>query len=128
MLFRSQNYRNPDMSVFLNGTTAVCHDTHWVGGPDFAVEVISPGEAPRAKFAFYESIGTKELFIVHRKPWRLELFALADGQLKLASSSTLSSPAVCASAALGLTFRLVEGPRRPRIAVTHPATGRTWSV
>ena len=124
----AQNYRNPDMSVFLNGTAAVCHDTHWVGGPDFAVEVISPGEAPKAKFAFYETIGTKELFIVHRKPWKLELFALEGGALKLASSSALSSAAVCTSAALGLTFQLVEGTRRPRIAVTQPFTGRTWLV
>lgn len=121
-----QNYRIPDMTVFLNGTTAVCYNTHWVGGPDFAVEVISPGEAPTAKFAFYELIGTKELFIVHRKPWKLELFALTDGVLKLASSSALSSAAVCTSSALGLTFQLVEGTRRPRIAVVQPSSARTW--
>lgn len=123
-----ENYRNPDMSVFLNNTAAVNYDSHWVGGPDFAVEVISPGEKPTAKFAFYESIGTKELFIVHRKPWKLELFTLSDGKLKLASTSALLSAAVCASAALGLTFQLVEGTRRPRITVVQPSSGRTWLV
>ena len=123
-----QNYRIPDMSVFLNGSAAVCHDTHWVGGPDFAVEVISLGEKPKAKFGFYESIGTKELFVVHRNPWKLELFALDNGTLKLTSSSALSSVAACTSVALGLTFQLVEGTRRPRIAVAQPSTGRTWLV
>ena len=118
------NYRNPDAVVFLNGTAAVNHETHWVGGPDLAVEVISPGETPSAKFGFYESIGTKELLVVNRKPWRLELFALTDGKLRLVGSS----PAVVTSAALGLTFQLVDATPRPRIAVTHPATGGAWSV
>ena len=119
-----ENYRNPDVAVYLNGNPAVDHDTHYVGGPDLAVEVVSPGETPAAKFAFYAAVGTRELLVVHRDPWRLELYALADGRLKLAGSS----PAVVASATLGLTFQLVDGTPRPRIAVTHPATGGAWSV
>ncbi len=123
-----ENYRNPDVTVYLDGNPAADHGTHYVGGPDFAVEVVSPSETPAAKFAFYAAVGTCELLIVHRDPWRLEHFVLADGKFELAGSSTLSSAAVCTSVALGLTFRLVEGTRRPRIAVTHSATGRTWSV
>lgn len=123
-----ENYRNPDVTVYLDGNPAVDHGTHYVGGPDFAVEVVSPSETPAAKFAFYAAVGTRELLIVHRDPWKLELFVLTDGKLTLAGSSTLSSASVCASVALGLTFRLVEGARRPLIAVTHSATGRTWSV
>lgn len=119
-----ENYRNPDVSVYLNGNPAVDYGTHYVGGPDFAVEVISPGETPSAKFAFYAAVGTKELLVVNRKPWRLELFALTDGKLRLVGSS----PAVVTSAALGLTFQLVDATPRPRIAVTHPATGGAWSV
>ena len=118
------NYCNPDAVVFLNGNPAVNHDTHWVGGPDLAVEVISPCETPNAKFGFYESIGTRELLFVNRWPWTLELFALSDGKLRLAGSS----PGVVTSAALGLTFQLAEGSPRPRIAVMHPATGGAWSV
>ena len=118
------NYCNPDAVVFLNGNSAVNHDTHWVGGPDLAVEVISPCETPLAKFAFYAAVGTRELLLVHRKPWKLELYALSDGKLRLAGAS----PGVVTSTALGLTFQLVEGTPRPRIAVTHPATGGAWSV
>ncbi len=119
-----ENYRNPDVTVFLNGNPAADHGTHYVGGPDFAVEVVSPGETPAAKFAFYAAVGTRELLVVHRDPWRLELFALDAGQLKPAGSS----PAVVASATLGLTFQLVDATPRPRVAVTHPATGGAWSV
>ena len=118
------NYRNPDVAVYLDGNPAVDHGTHYVGGPDFAVEVVSPGETPSAKFAFYAAVGTRELLVVNRKPWKLELYALTDGKLRLVGSS----PAVVTSAALGLTFQLVEGTPRPRIAVTHPATGGAWSV
>ena len=118
------NYCNPDAVVFLTGNPVVNHETHWAGGPDLVVEVISPGETPSAKFAFYAAVGTKELLIVHRQPWKLELFTLTDGQLTLAGSS----PTVCTSVGLGLTFQLVEGTPRPRIAVSHPATGGAWSV
>ena len=119
-----ENYRNPDVAAYLNGNPAADHGTHYVGGPDFAVEVVSPGETPSAKFAFYAAVGTRELLVVHRDPWKLEFYALDAGQLKL----TASSPGVCTSAALGLTFQLAPGTPRPRIAVTHPATGGAWSV
>ena len=119
-----ENYRNPDVAVYLNGNPAVDLGTHYVGGPDFAVEVVSPGEKPAAKFAFYAAVGTKELLVVNRNPWRLELFALTDGVMELAGSS----PAVCSAATLGLTFQLVGTTSQPAIDVTHSATGRTWSV
>jgi len=123
-----ENYRNPDVVVFLNGSGAVDHGTHYLGGPDFVAEVISPGEPPTAKFGFYEAVGTREVLVVHRDPWRLELFALAAGKLALVGASDLAAPAVVASAALGLTFQLAAGPTRPVIAVTHPASGRGWTV
>ena len=54
-----ENYRNPDVSVYLNGNPAVDHGTHYVGGPDLAVEVVSPGENPAAKFASYAASARK---------------------------------------------------------------------
>ncbi|MEO6811307.1 MAG: Uma2 family endonuclease, partial [Isosphaeraceae bacterium] len=36
-----RNYRVPDVAVFLQDTAARNLGTHWVGGPDFAVEIIS---------------------------------------------------------------------------------------
>src|SRR4051794_6469068 len=37
-----KNYRCPDVAVFLPGNPAQDCGTHWFGGPDFAVEVLSP--------------------------------------------------------------------------------------
>ena len=64
-----QNYRCPDVVVFLKGGAAVCHGTFWTGGPDFAVEILSPGETTAEKIDFYARLGTRELLIVHRDPW-----------------------------------------------------------
>ena len=74
-----QNYRCPDVAVFLNGTSAICKGAYWVGGPDFAVEVISPYDRSRKKLDFYAKVGVKELLLVDRKPWALELYRLQDG-------------------------------------------------
>lgn len=123
-----QNYRCPDVLVYLAGNAAVDHGTHWVGGPDFAVEVISEGEDPRAKFDFYAAVNTRELLIVERDPWAVELFTLANGRLVSAGRSDVANGLVLNSAALGLTFRLVAGASRPKIEVTQPTTGKSWAI
>ncbi len=41
----TKNYRCPDLAVFLNGTKARNLKTHWLGGPDFAIEVVSPDDS-----------------------------------------------------------------------------------
>ncbi|HEV3167104.1 MAG TPA: Uma2 family endonuclease [Isosphaeraceae bacterium] len=47
-----QNYRVPDIAVFLKGGIACNRDTHWVGGPDFALEILSPGDRAHEKIPF----------------------------------------------------------------------------
>lgn len=123
-----QNYRGPDVVVYLNGNPAVNHGTHWVGGPDFLVEIISEGEDPHAKFAFYAAVNTREVLVVERDPWAVELFTLTGGQLVSAGRSDAANGAVLSSAALGLTFKLIAGTQRPRIEVTQPTTGKSWVV
>src|SRR3954467_7336334 len=41
----TKNYRCPDVAVFLEGTAAQNRNTFWLGGPDFAVEIVSPDDA-----------------------------------------------------------------------------------
>lgn len=123
-----QNYRGPDVVVYLNGNPAVNQGTHWVGGPDFLVEIISEGEDPHAKFAFYAAVNTREVLVVERDPWTVELFTLANGSLVSAGRSEVSNNLVLTSVALGLTFKLVAGPTRPRIEVTQPSSGKSWMV
>ena len=120
------NYRGPDVVVYLNTNPAVNHGTHWQGGPDFLAEIISPGEKPYAKFDFYAKVNTREVLIVKRDPWVIELHQLMDGQLKLVGQSDLANPQVLASSVLALTFQLVAGRFRPQIEVTHPPSGKKW--
>ena len=122
------NYRCPDVLVYLRGNPAVDHGTHWVGGPDFAVEIISEGEDPQAKFEFYAAVSTREVLVVERDPWAVELFTLSNGRLVSSGRSDVANGLVLNSAALGLTFRLVAGASRPKIEVTQPTTGKSWAI
>ena len=70
----TKNYRDPDVVVVLPGTSAENRDTHWLGGPDFAVEVVSKGDRSRDKLAFYAKVNVRELLLVDRFPWSLELY------------------------------------------------------
>src|SRR5436190_13240487 len=69
-----KNYRNPDLAYFSPATEAEDHGTFWLGGPDFLLEVVSPGDMSRQKLPFYASIGTREVLIFDRDPWQLELY------------------------------------------------------
>lgn len=122
------NYRCPDVVVYLRGTTARNLGTHWLGGPDFAVEVVSPNDRSRQKFDFYAKVGTRELLVVDRDPWVLELYQLQDGVLKLVGKSSLDRPDLLISDVLPLSFRLVEGDPRPRIEVVHSDGVQRWSA
>jgi len=122
----SENYRGPDVVVYLTTTTVINYGSHWVGRPDFLVEIISPGESPRAKFGFYAAVKTREVLIVDRYPWALELFQLVEGQFVSAGRSDLHDPQVLRSKAVPFTLRLTPGNERPQIEVTHIETGKRW--
>jgi Uma2 family endonuclease len=123
-----KNFRVPDASVFLNGNPSEDCETHWFGGPDLAIEIVSPNDRSRKKIPFYEKIGTLELLIVDRKPWRLSLFRLIDGKLCEVGKSTLAEPVTLASEVVPLSFQLVESAQRPAILVKHLQDGRHWTV
>lgn len=122
-----KNYRCPDVAVFLNETHAVNCDTHWFGGPDFAVEVASPGENVTKKLGFYAKVGTREVLILNRSPWKLSLYQLNAGELRWTGDSCPSDKTWLASQVLPLAFRLIEGVDRPRIETRH-ADGQAWIV
>jgi Uma2 family endonuclease len=118
------NYRIPDVAVFLANTTAINRGTHWQGGPDFAIEITSAEDRTREKLPFYATVGVRELLLVDRSPWALELYGSREGRLALLGRSTLEQPTVLPSQVLPLTFRLTPAEPRPRIDVRH-ADGRT---
>lgn len=117
------NYRIPDFAVFLNGNPAKDCYTHWMGGPDFAVEIRSPGDETLLKIPFYEQIGTRELLIIDREPWSLVLYRLGENGLVPAGRSDLDAPEVIRSEVVPVSFRLVAGAEdgdQPAIEVEYP--------
>ncbi len=122
------NFRGPDVVVFLQGTTAINRDTYWLGGPDFAVEVVSKGDRSRKKLDFYASVNVRELLLVDRFPWNLELYRLVEGTLRLVARSTLEEPSLLPSDVLPLSFRLTQGVERPEIEIVHEDGVQRWSV
>ncbi|QJW96134.1 Uma2 family endonuclease [Frigoriglobus tundricola] len=123
-----KNYREPDVLVVLHTNPAKHCGTHWIGGPDLAIEIVSPGEDPRLKLDFYAKVSTLEVLIVDRYPWSIEMYQLQAGKLVLVGTSNLASSAVLASGPLPLTFQLQPGASRPIIVITHVTTGQTWTA
>jgi hypothetical protein len=123
-----KNYRCPDVAVFLKGNPAKDCDTHWFGGPDFAVEIVSPGDRSRDKLGFYAKVGVRELLILDRKPWRLELYRLDDDALTLAETCSLKKPAPVTSTVIPFRFALREARPRPSLLVSRTRGGQTTVI
>lgn len=121
-----KNYRCPDVAVFLPGNPAEDRGSHWLGGPDFAVEILSPGDRARKKFDFYAAVGVRELMLINRQPWRLELYRRDASTWTEVGRSSLKSPDSLTSVALGLRFRLVPGINRPQVEVARLLDATTW--
>ena len=70
----TKNYRVPDVLVFSNGTKAIDRQSHWYGGPEFAIEIVSRGDKTLDKLDFYAAVGTQELLVIDRHPWKLTMY------------------------------------------------------
>ena len=124
------NYRCPDVAVFMPDTSAINRETHWVGGPDLAVEIASPDDRTRDKLEFYSKVGVRELLIVDRDPWSLELLRHDGTALKSVATLTPGAAGTLASEILPLAFRLLApaAGKRPVIHATHTTTGAIWNI
>jgi Uma2 family endonuclease len=122
------NYRCPDVLVFLNGNPAANRETHWFGGPDFAVEVLSPRDRARKKLSFYAKVGTREVLLVDRNPWQLELYRLHEGELRLAGTCNPQSATELTSETVPLRFGWQPAEPRPTLVMTHQTDGRVWTA
>lgn len=118
----------PDVTVFLNDNPAENRNTHWFGGPDLAVEVVSDNDKSRKKLDFYASVATRELLIVDRAPWQLELFRLIDGELVSVGKSSVADGNVLVSEVVPLSIRLIAGATRPQIEARHVDGVQSWTI
>jgi Uma2 family endonuclease len=123
-----RNYRCPDVAVFLPGNPARNLGTHWLGGPDFAVEVISKYDRSRLKLPFYAKVGVREVLLVDRSPWALELYRSHDETMELVGTSTSETSTLLSSLVLPLAYRLLPGTPNPRIEVVRNGGNQTWLI
>jgi Uma2 family endonuclease len=122
------NYREPDLAVYLPGNPATFRKAHVCGGPNFAVEILSDNDLARKKLDFYAQVNTRELLILDRDPWALELYRLINGKLELVGISTPEKPETLTSAVLPLTLRLVPGETRPTLELCRLEGGQSWRI
>ena len=121
-----ENYRCPDIAVFISDTKAENCDTHWCGPADFLIEITSPNDRTHEKIAFYDMIGVVELLIVNRENWTLELYQRQDGRLQKTAESQSSTGTILLSRKIPLSFRLLPGEKRPPIEVAHTTSDKKW--
>lgn len=124
-----ENYRCPDVAVFLADGSAKDCGTHWFGGPNLAVEITSSGDRTREKIEFYERVGIAEFLIVDRHPWQLEMFVLDDlGRLRSSSKATTSMGCVV-SVVTNLEFSLAaHSSSRPCLVLKSTKGDRVWQL
>ena len=122
-----KNYRCPDVAVVLPGSRAVDCGAFFCGGPDLCVEIISEYDRTREKFDFYAKVGVRELLLIDRNPWQVELYRLAKTRLKPAGVIEPDMPQALASQVLPLTFRLLARQNQhPQIEVAKPGSSERW--
>lgn len=112
----AENYRIPDALVYLHSNPALNRETHYVGGPDFALEVVSQGEDGTAKLGFYAAVNTREVLVIDRDPWALTLYRLAEGTL----TPVAAAGGLRTSESTGVTFALETAGERPVVVATTP--------
>jgi Uma2 family endonuclease len=125
----TKNYRVPDVLVFLNGTTAEDRDTHWFGGPDFAIEIVSPGDRSLEKLDFYATVNTRELLVIDRKPWRLTLYARGSNEaMQPVAVSGLDRESIVESTVISAQFALVQSVPCLRIVDPNDSVTREFRI
>jgi len=121
-----KNYRTPDMALFSAHGPEIDCGTFWCGGPIVALEVASPDDRSREKLDFYAKVGTREVVIVDRDPWQLELYQLHKGKLKLAGAIKPGDGKKLSSAVVPFEYQLLRSRPRPKLKLVHTETGQEW--
>lgn len=107
------NYRCPDVVVVLKQGQAIDCGTHWMGGPDFLIEVESPQDQIARKIPFYSKIQVRELLIVHGTTRHLQLYCHDGRQLMAVEPLDFKGSKWLASKVLPLAVRRKLVRKRP---------------
>jgi Uma2 family endonuclease len=118
----------PDVAVFLQDTAAVNHGAFWFGGPDFVVEIVSPDDQTREKLDFYAKVGVRELLLVDRSPWQLELYRLRGRKLEVHQAASPDAYSGVDIETCLLRAELHPSADRPKIIVSQVQGDKTWRI
>lgn len=126
----TKNYRIPDVLVVLPGSKAKKFSGGLIGGPDFVVEILSPGDRSVDKLPFYAKVGSREVLHIDQSTKSLTLFRLSDGQMINVGSSTAADSAVIASNVLPLSFQVLktQAPQDSVLEIRHADGARVWRI
>ncbi len=120
-----QNFRVPDVLLFSNATTAIDRKTHWLGGPELVIEIVSEGDRSYEKLDFFAAVGTQELIIIDRHPWKLTLYRLtANNRLEPTGISTFEAPNTIASQIFPIELQLSSTPASIVVSSDHQIVRR----
>ena len=100
-----KKFRAPDVVVVLENTAALDCGTHLMNGPDFLIEIQSPGDQTEEKIPFYEKIKVRELLIIQRDTRELRLLRHDGQKLVPVELSALKAGKWLASSVVPLAFR-----------------------
>jgi Uma2 family endonuclease len=123
------SYRCPDVVVVLKEGRAIDCETHWMGGPDFLVEIECPGDETDKKIAYYDQLFVRELLIVHRDSRRLRLYRHDGRALVLAGRGDDEDREPLVSAVVPLKFTWKSTKTGPRTFIQRTDGKRnSWTV
>jgi Uma2 family endonuclease len=124
-----ENFRVPDIVVVLKNSRAINCRTHLYGGPDFLVEIESPGDDTENKIPFYSKIQVSELLIVERDTRHLRLLRYDGHALVEVGRANADTQQWLASKVLPLAFRWKLTKAGPRIEIKRTDGKRKkWTV
>lgn len=124
-----QNFRCPDVIVLFPENPAKNLDTVLVGGPDFAMEILSPHDRAREKLPFYGKIKTRECLYIDREQECVELYRLNGELLELVAVLTAENEMKCSSEVLRLGFCVLQEGAQTFLEVRQSGElGQVWRV
>jgi Uma2 family endonuclease len=123
-----ENYRCPDVAVFLNETEAEDCGTHWFGGPDLAIEIVSPFDRSAEKLPFYAQVGVRELIFIQRDPWAIVLYRLTGAELVETGRSTIADSRLLTSEVVPLNWQLKLLNGQSVVQVSHHDSEQNWTI
>jgi len=124
-----QNFRCPDVIVLFPGNPAKNLDTVLVGGPDFAVEILSPHDRAREKLPFYGQIKTRECLYIDRQQECVELYRLSGEQMELVATLTAENGVKCRSEVLRLDLCVLQDAQNTFLEIRQASEpSQIWRV